>query len=360
MRRGPVAARAAPLPPQPACQAAQPSRPSGRQAMPQGSRVAATASFNSGGLDERTFGDHVGSGVSWSTHRLPPSGATGASPAAGDDEEQGDGRDAPGRAAAPTRSTFPRPKPEKLTGDHCPRSRLCRARPDDVRVRHGRRAEGDAAGRRANAVRARHPIRRRGAARRAGPRGRNPGRVEYRPGRVAWLVLGAGCGTDHLCRRRGGILPIPVRQRLDRCRGARRRRGVHGPIAITADCSDHTLRGCIGCVGDLELEREHLYGAPGLRRREPSEGQFRSLFAAVVRKTTSYGVAPSCDAPGSRRPRRAPCSRIRRRKSAASVHAGAAAIRASPESRPGSSRSSVTSRATAIPRASRTWATAFM
>ena len=42
-----------------------------------------------------------------------------------------------------------------------------------------------------------------------------------------------------------------------------------GTIAITADFSDHTLQGCIGCVGDLELEREHLYGVLGFRRREP-------------------------------------------------------------------------------------------
>ena len=42
-----------------------------------------------------------------------------------------------------------------------------------------------------------------------------------------------------------------------------------GTIAITADFSDHTLRGCIGCVGDLELEREHLYGVLGRPRGEP-------------------------------------------------------------------------------------------
>ena len=53
-------------------------------------------------------------------------------------------------------------------------------------------------------------------------------------------------------------------------------------------------------------------------------------------------------------------SRIRRRKSAASVHARAAASRASPGSAPRRSRSSTASSATAIPRAFRTWTTAFM
>ena len=49
--------------------------------MPQDSRVAATASVTRGGLDERVFGDLVASGVPGNTHRLPPTGAAGASPA---------------------------------------------------------------------------------------------------------------------------------------------------------------------------------------------------------------------------------------------------------------------------------------
>ena len=42
-----------------------------------------------------------------------------------------------------------------------------------------------------------------------------------------------------------------------------------GTVAITADFADQTVRGCIGCVGDLVLEREHLYGALGYRRGVP-------------------------------------------------------------------------------------------
>ena len=41
-----------------------------------------------------------------------------------------------------------------------------------------------------------------------------------------------------------------------------------GTIAITADFADQTVRGCIGCVGALELDREHLYGVLGFRRRD--------------------------------------------------------------------------------------------
>ena len=39
-------------------------------------------------------------------------------------------------------------------------------------------------------------------------------------------------------------------------------------MVITADFSDNTLSGCLGCVGDLVLEREHLYA---LLRRRPGE-----------------------------------------------------------------------------------------
>lgn len=38
-----------------------------------------------------------------------------------------------------------------------------------------------------------------------------------------------------------------------------------GPIDITADFSDNTVTGCIGCTGDLEVRRQHLYTL--LRRR---------------------------------------------------------------------------------------------
>jgi hypothetical protein len=41
-----------------------------------------------------------------------------------------------------------------------------------------------------------------------------------------------------------------------------------GTMVITADFSDNTLRGCLGCVGDLVLEREHLYA---ILRRRPGE-----------------------------------------------------------------------------------------
>lgn len=39
-------------------------------------------------------------------------------------------------------------------------------------------------------------------------------------------------------------------------------------MVITADFSDNTMWGCLGCVGDLVLEREHLYA---LLRRRPGE-----------------------------------------------------------------------------------------
>ena len=39
-----------------------------------------------------------------------------------------------------------------------------------------------------------------------------------------------------------------------------------GTMTITADFADHTVRGCLGCVGDLVLEREHLYAI--LRRQQ--------------------------------------------------------------------------------------------
>ena len=57
---------------------------------------------------------------------------------------------------------------------------------------------------------------------------------------------------------------------------------------------------------------------------------------------------------------RSSCARIRRRKSASSVHAMAAAITTFPGSPPYSSRSCVTSTAASIPRDSRTSATASM
>ena len=43
-----------------------------------------------------------------------------------------------------------------------------------------------------------------------------------------------------------------------------------GTMTITADFSEHTLRGCIGCVGDIDLDREHLYVVVGYRRGKPA------------------------------------------------------------------------------------------
>ena len=75
-----------------------------------------------------------------------------------------------------------------------------------------------------------------------------------------------------------------------------------GPINITADFSDNTVTGCIGCLGDLEVRREHLYTL--LRRRvaqplaQPTDheihfgktpiganGTFESLEATVTHPT---------------------------------------------------------------------------
>ena len=43
-----------------------------------------------------------------------------------------------------------------------------------------------------------------------------------------------------------------------------------GTMVITADFSDNTLRGCLGCVGDLLPEREHLYAVLRRQRGEPA------------------------------------------------------------------------------------------
>ena len=42
-----------------------------------------------------------------------------------------------------------------------------------------------------------------------------------------------------------------------------------GTITLTADFSDNTIAGCVGCIGDIELDREHLYSALGYRSEEP-------------------------------------------------------------------------------------------
>ena len=36
-----------------------------------------------------------------------------------------------------------------------------------------------------------------------------------------------------------------------------------GTITLTADFSDNTISGCLGCVADIVLDREHLYSALG-------------------------------------------------------------------------------------------------
>lgn len=42
-----------------------------------------------------------------------------------------------------------------------------------------------------------------------------------------------------------------------------------GTITLTADFDDGTVSGCIGCIGDIEITREHLYAVLGWRRTEP-------------------------------------------------------------------------------------------
>ena len=42
-----------------------------------------------------------------------------------------------------------------------------------------------------------------------------------------------------------------------------------GTIALTADFSNSTITGCLGCIGEITLEREHLYSALGYREEEP-------------------------------------------------------------------------------------------
>ena len=55
-----------------------------------------------------------------------------------------------------------------------------------------------------------------------------------------------------------------------------------GTMVITADFSDNTLRGCLGCVGDLVLEREHLYA---VLRRQRGE-----LMALLTDYELHFGV----------------------------------------------------------------------
>ena len=40
-------------------------------------------------------------------------------------------------------------------------------------------------------------------------------------------------------------------------------------MTVEANFDDMTVAGCIGCVGDLWIERMHLYGLLGWRAREP-------------------------------------------------------------------------------------------
>ena len=42
-----------------------------------------------------------------------------------------------------------------------------------------------------------------------------------------------------------------------------------GAINITADFGENTLVGCIGCIGDIEIRRAHLYSILGRRVEEP-------------------------------------------------------------------------------------------
>ena len=44
---------------------------------------------------------------------------------------------------------------------------------------------------------------------------------------------------------------------------------VQGTITLQADFSNKTIQGCIGCVGDLEIQRSHLRSALGWRQGEP-------------------------------------------------------------------------------------------
>ena len=42
-----------------------------------------------------------------------------------------------------------------------------------------------------------------------------------------------------------------------------------GIMTLSADFSDNTVAGCMGCVGDLDINRQHLYLQLGFRRGEP-------------------------------------------------------------------------------------------
>ena len=99
-------------------------------------------------------------------------------------------------------------------------------------------------------------------------------------------VPSAGRGTGHLRRRCGGGLPVPVRQRLDGRRGARRRRGVDG--------NHRHHRG---------LRGPDRAGPHWLRRR-PGVGARVSLRCARIPARHAAGAADGLRAAGGALPRR--------------------------------------------------------
>ena len=42
-----------------------------------------------------------------------------------------------------------------------------------------------------------------------------------------------------------------------------------GVMTLIADFADNTIAGCMGCIGDIDINREHLYLQLGYRRAEP-------------------------------------------------------------------------------------------
>ena len=40
-------------------------------------------------------------------------------------------------------------------------------------------------------------------------------------------------------------------------------------MALTANFADNTVAGCMGCIGDIDINRQHLYLQLGFRREEP-------------------------------------------------------------------------------------------
>ena len=133
--------------------------------------------------------------------------------------------------------------PQGRGGGHVRGPQPVELEPDDPAdyVTFGWWAQSTASTRRSS----RWPIRSAGRWSTAGTRPRHRAAAS---GRGDGLVYGSG--------RRS--LPVRSRDRLGSRRGRVRDRRVPGTVTLAADFEDATIRGCIGCVGDLVTQRRHF------------------------------------------------------------------------------------------------------